>query len=74
MEDFVPWDCTEQLKIITDSINSPTITGEDIYLKEEFRKLCDVHAVDIVHPDMGTSGGISKQKRLAITPKKVTWE
>ncbi len=64
MEDFVPWDCTEQLKIITDSINSPTITGEDIYLKEEFKKLCDLHAVDIVHPDMGTSGGILETKKI----------
>ena len=64
MEDFVPWDRTDQLKIITDSINSPTITGEDIYLKEEFKKLCDVHAVDIVHPDMGSSGGILETKKI----------
>ena len=40
------------------------MTGEDIYLKEEFRKLCDVHAVDIVHPDMGRSGGILETKRI----------
>ncbi len=64
MEDFVPWDRTDQLKIITDSINSPTITGEDIYLKEEFKKLCDVHAVDIVHPDMGSAGGILETKKI----------
>ncbi|WP_416864687.1 MAG: mandelate racemase/muconate lactonizing enzyme family protein [Imperialibacter sp.] len=64
LEDFVPWDNTEQLKHITDSINSPTITGEDIFGKEEFRKLCDVHAVDIVHPDMGTSGGILETKKI----------
>ncbi len=64
LEDMVPWDSTDQLKMITDSINSPTITGEDIYLKEEFKKLCDVHAVDIVHPDMGTSGGILETKKI----------
>ena len=64
MEDFVPWDQTEQLKHITDSINSPTITGEDIFGKEAFRTLCDVHAVDIVHPDMGTSGGIMETKKI----------
>lgn len=64
MEDFVPWDQTDQLKHITDSINSPTITGEDIFGKEAFRTLCDVHAVDIVHPDMGTSGGIMETKKI----------
>ncbi|MEZ4774834.1 MAG: mandelate racemase/muconate lactonizing enzyme family protein [Bacteroidia bacterium] len=64
LEDFVPWDSIDQLKMITDSINSPTITGEDIFGKEAFRKLCDVHAVDIVHPDMGTSGGILETKKI----------
>jgi L-alanine-DL-glutamate epimerase-like enolase superfamily enzyme len=64
LEDFVPWDSTEQLRLITEAINSPTITGEDIYLKEEFKKLCDVHAVDIVHPDLGTSGGLLETKKI----------
>jgi len=64
LEDFVPWDNTEQLKHITDSINSPTITGEDIFGKEAFRVLCDARAVDIVHPDMGTSGGILETKKI----------
>ena len=64
LEDFLPWDNTEQLKMITDSINTPTMTGEDIYLKEEFRKLCDTHAVDIIQPDMGSSGGILETKKI----------
>ncbi|MBM1106794.1 mandelate racemase/muconate lactonizing enzyme family protein [Aurantibacter crassamenti] len=64
MEDMVPWDSMDQLKMITDSINSPTITGEDIFGKESFAKLCDMHAVDIVHPDMGTSGGILETKKI----------
>ncbi|MEP6724357.1 MAG: mandelate racemase/muconate lactonizing enzyme family protein, partial [Bacteroidota bacterium] len=64
LEDFLPWNDMEHLKIITDSINTPTMTGEDIYLKEEFRKLCDMHAVDIVQPDMGSSGGILETKKI----------
>jgi L-alanine-DL-glutamate epimerase-like enolase superfamily enzyme len=64
LEDFLPWDNTEQLKMITDSIATPTMTGEDIYLKEAFKKLCDTHAVDIVQPDMGSSGGILETKRI----------
>lgn len=64
LEDFLPWDDTEHLKMITDAINTPTMTGEDIYLKEEFRKLCDTHAVDIVQPDMGSAGGILETKKI----------
>ncbi len=64
LEDFVPWDLTDQLKAITDAIQTPTVTGEDIYLKEEFKKLCDHRAVDIVQPDMGTSGGILETKKI----------
>lgn len=64
LEDFLPWDNTEQLKLITESINTPTMTGEDIYLKEEFMKLCNVHAVDIVQPDLGSAGGILETKKI----------
>jgi L-alanine-DL-glutamate epimerase-like enolase superfamily enzyme len=64
LEDFVPWDSTDQLKTITDAITTPTMTGEDIYLKETFQKLCDVRAVDIVQPDMGSSGGILETKKI----------
>ncbi len=64
LEDFLPWDNTEQLKAVTDAINTPTMTGEDIYLKEEFKKLCDTHAVDIVQPDLATAGGILETKKI----------
>jgi L-alanine-DL-glutamate epimerase-like enolase superfamily enzyme len=64
LEDFLPWDSTEQLKMITDAINTPTITGEDIYLKEEFRKLCDTRAVDMIQPDLATAGGILETKKI----------
>lgn len=64
LEDFVNWDNMDELKMITDSISTPTMTGEDIYLKEEFKKLCDRHIVDIVQPDMGTSGGILETKKI----------
>lgn len=64
LEDMIPWDSTEQWKIITDSIETPTLTGEDIYLKEEFIKLCDMHAVDIVQPDLASSGGLLETKKI----------
>jgi L-alanine-DL-glutamate epimerase-like enolase superfamily enzyme len=64
LEDFLPWDDTEHLKMITDAITTPTVTGEDIFLKEEFQRLCDTHAVDMIQPDMGSSGGILETKKI----------
>ena len=64
LEDLIPWKFTEQWKQISLAIETPTTTGEDIYLKEEFIKLCDNHAVDIVHPDLATSGGLLETKKI----------
>ncbi len=64
MEDLIPWQYTELWKKISDAIDVPTITGEDIYLKEPFEELCRAHAVDIIHPDLGTSGGILETKKI----------
>lgn len=64
LEDLIPWKFTDQWKMISDAIETPTTTGEDIYLKEEFIKLIDSHAVDIVHPDLATSGGLLETKKI----------
>jgi L-alanine-DL-glutamate epimerase-like enolase superfamily enzyme len=37
---------------------------EDIYLLNGFKPLIDAHAVDIVHPDLSTSGGLLETKRI----------
>lgn len=64
VEDMVPWQYTEQHKTITDALETPTLTGEDIYLLEHFKPLIDNHAVDIVHPDLASSGGLLETKRI----------
>jgi L-alanine-DL-glutamate epimerase-like enolase superfamily enzyme len=58
MEDVIPWNYTELLKQISQESPTPILTGEDIYLKEPFRVLCENHAVSKIHPDLATSGGI----------------
>ena len=40
MEDVIPWQYTELLKQISDQSPTPILTGEDIYLKEGLRCLC----------------------------------
>lgn len=64
LEDLVPWFYHKQWKEITNAIETPTLTGEDIYLKEEFIKLCDDHIVDIIQPDLASSGGILETKKI----------
>ena len=64
LEDLLPWKFTTQWREITAAITTPTTTGEDIYLKEEFIKLIDHHAVDIIHPDLASSGGLLETKRI----------
>ncbi|MCX6378277.1 MAG: mandelate racemase/muconate lactonizing enzyme family protein, partial [Armatimonadetes bacterium] len=64
LEDLIPWQHTDLWKRITDAVDLPTCTGEDIYLKEGFVELCKHHAVDIIHPDLATSGGILETKKI----------
>jgi len=64
MEDIVPWQMTDQWKTITDALDTPTLTGEDIYLLKNFKPLIDIHAVDIIHPDLVTSGGLLETKHI----------
>lgn len=64
LEDTVPWEYTDQLKQISASLETPICTGEDIYLLSGFKKLIDERAVDIIHPDLATSGGLLETKRI----------
>jgi len=65
MEDLVAWTYTDKLKKITDSTTTPIVTGEDIYgLEGGFKELIDKRAVNIVHPDLGSAGGILETKRI----------
>jgi L-alanine-DL-glutamate epimerase-like enolase superfamily enzyme len=65
LEDMVPWFYTDQNKTLSDALETPICTGEDIYmLKGGFKPLLDARAVDIIQPDLGTSGGLLETKRI----------
>ena len=64
MEDMVPWQFTDLLKQIKDATTTPILTGEDIYLKEPFMKLIDAGAVDMIHPDLASAGGLLETKKI----------
>ncbi|MEZ4633811.1 MAG: enolase C-terminal domain-like protein [Caldilineaceae bacterium] len=45
-------------------MDTPTCTGEDIYLKEGFIPLLEKNAVNVIHPDLASSGGILETKKI----------
>lgn len=64
MEDIVSWEYTDQWKVLADALETPMLTGEDIYLLNGFKPLIDAKAIDIIHPDLATSGGLLETKRI----------
>ncbi len=70
IEDVIPWEYTDLLKQISLESPTPLLTGEDIYLKEGFRTLCESRAVSKIHPDIATSGGILETHKIG----DMAWE
>src|SRR5690242_14594918 len=64
LEDLVPWQYTDKWVQLERALNTPVCTGEDIYLLDGFKPLLEARAVNIVHPDLATSGGIVETKKI----------
>ena len=64
LEDMVPWQYTDMWVKLEQALKTPVCTGEDIYLKQGFQELIERRAVDVIHPDIATSGGILETKRI----------
>ncbi len=64
LEDLIPWQFTDQWRQLTTAIATPTCTGEDIYLAENFRPLIENGAVRVIHPDPATAGGVLETKKI----------
>jgi len=63
-EDLIPWQLTDQYVRLRQSTTTPICTGEDIYLKENFRPLLEKGGVSVIHPDILSSGGILENKKI----------
>jgi L-alanine-DL-glutamate epimerase-like enolase superfamily enzyme len=63
-EDMIPWQFTDQYVRLSHAVTTPVCTGEDIYLKDNFKPLIEARALSIIHPDLATSGGILETKRI----------
>ncbi|MBN1401783.1 MAG: mandelate racemase/muconate lactonizing enzyme family protein [Anaerolineae bacterium] len=63
-EDMLPWQLTDMYVRLANSCTTPICTGEDIYLKENFKPLLESGGVSVIHPDLLSSGGIYENKKI----------
>lgn len=63
--DYVPYTLADVYREITRASSTPIHTGEQIYLRQNFKELIETHAVNIVGPDPADVGGIAELKRVA---------
>jgi L-alanine-DL-glutamate epimerase-like enolase superfamily enzyme len=62
---FTPWVHVSEYIDLTRATSTPTHTGEQIYLRHNFRELISRQAVRMVGPEMLDVGGISEIKWIA---------
>ena len=63
--DYTPFVDADVFKDVTQSTSTPIHTGEQIYLRQNFKSLIEGHAVNIVGPDPCDVGGIAELKWIA---------
>lgn len=63
--DYVPYVLADIYRDVTRATSTPIHTGEQIYLRQNFRELIETRAVDIIGPDPADVGGIAELKWIA---------
>jgi len=65
LEDPVPPENPKAMARVTQSVNIPICTGENLYTRHQFRELIELQACDVVHIDIPKSGGLLESKRIS---------
>jgi galactonate dehydratase len=55
----------EALKKVSEHVHIPIAVGERLYTRYGFRRVMELHAADILQPDIGNTGGIMEAKKIA---------
>jgi L-alanine-DL-glutamate epimerase-like enolase superfamily enzyme len=63
--DYTPYVMADTYKELTRSTTTPIHTGEQIYLRQNFRELIEQNAVRIIGPDVADVGGMAELKWVA---------
>ncbi len=63
--DYTPYPNADVFREVTQSTSVPIHTGEQIYLRQNFKDLIEKRAVDVIGPDPEDVGGIAELKWIA---------
>jgi len=63
--DYVPWVHADQYREVTRSTTVPTHTGEQIFLRHNYKGLIESQAVRVIGPDPADVGGLAELKWVA---------
>jgi L-alanine-DL-glutamate epimerase-like enolase superfamily enzyme len=63
--DYTPYVDADVYRDVTAATSTPIHTGEQIYLRQNFRSLIEGHAVNVIGPDPCDIGGIAELKWVA---------
>ena len=63
--DYTPWVNAGVYRELTRASPTPIHTGEQIYLRQNFKELIEGHAVHVIGPDPADVGGIAELKWIA---------
>ena len=63
--DYVPYVNADVYRDLTQATSTPIHTGEQIYLRQNFKELIERRAVDVIGPDPCDVGGIAELKWIA---------
>src|SRR5579862_753093 len=63
--DYTPYPNAQVFKQVTESTSTPIHTGEEIYLRENFKDLIEQQAVNVIGPDPEDVGGMAELKWIA---------
>lgn len=63
--DYTPYVMADLYREVTRATSTPIHTGEQIYLRQNFRELIETKAVNIIGPDPADIGGIAELKWVA---------
>jgi L-alanine-DL-glutamate epimerase-like enolase superfamily enzyme len=63
--DYTPYPNAQVFKQVKEATSTPIHTGEEIYLRENFKDLIETQAVDVIGPDPEDVGGLAELKWIA---------
>ncbi len=60
--DYTPYTLADNYREVTQATSTPIHTGEQIYLRQNFKELIERHAVRVIGPDPEDIGGLAELK------------